>query len=299
MRHLIFAALLAAPVVVPAQIVPGRDLLEFPVGTVAEAPALALQTGDGLWNPALIALPTSKLLRIGAAALVTPSEQGVSSHLLSVALGLADQTTVAISVVRASVTDLVATESDPQSVGAELQYNTLVASITAARRQHKHVVLGAAIRYRNGELDGRHASSLGIDGGLLADGLTQFDIRVGLSTFLWQPANADNERTRYSAAADARVLGTNERREARVGYGFAYTEGLTREHYGFLAGRQGVLEGRVGLARMDAYGRNSTRMRLGLGLHYARYIIGIGRDENGAGLEPIYQFTLSALIPRT
>ena len=306
MRHLGFPALILAgaaavhaarPARADAQQVPGRDLLEFPIGTVAEAPAFARQTGDGFWNPALVALPEGTLFRVGAAALVTPPEQGVAAHMIGVSVGLPDRTTVGLSVVRASIADLVATASDPQSID-DLPYSTIVASLSAARRQHRHVVIGGAIRYRVGELDGVHGTSVGVDGGVLADGLTRRDVRVALSTFLWQPANAQNERTRYSVASDVRVLGADERREARAGYAFAYTEGLTREHYGFAAGRHGAWEGRVGVAHVVAYDDRAWRMRLGLGLHYARYVIGIARDENGAGLKPIYQFTLSALIPR-
>ena len=37
---------------VEAQRVAGRDLLEFPLGILAEAPALSDQMIGGLWNPA-------------------------------------------------------------------------------------------------------------------------------------------------------------------------------------------------------------------------------------------------------
>ena len=303
MPRLIFAAchaalLASAATTVHAQPVPGRDLLEFPIGTVAEAPALAFLTGDGFWNPALVALPPGALLRAGIAALHTPSEQGVTSHLLSAAGALPDRTTIALSILRASVDDLVATDSDPQTLGDALSYSTIVASVTAARRQHRNLVVGAAFRFRNGELDGLNGSSFGVDGGILADGLTKQDARIGVSTFLWRPANAKDERTRYSAAGDVRVLGTGPTREARAGYSFAYTEALTREHYAFVNARHGGVEGRAGLARLSAYNHHDLRLRLGLGLHYAHYTVGLARDENGAGLSPTYQFTISAILRR-
>jgi hypothetical protein len=47
-----------------AQQVPGRDLLEFPLGTLAESPALTRQIAGGLWNPATATLaPTDNVNR--------------------------------------------------------------------------------------------------------------------------------------------------------------------------------------------------------------------------------------------
>ena len=49
---------------------------------------------------------------------------------------------------------------------------------------------------------------------------------------------------------------------------------------------------------LSAYSDREMRLRLGLGLHYAHYTVGLARDENGAGLSPTYQFTISAILRR-
>jgi hypothetical protein len=36
------------------------------------------------------------------------------------------------------------------------------------------------------------------------------------------------------------------------------------------------------------------RPRLGVGVHYDKYIVGIAREEGVEGLGPVYQFTLNA-----
>src|ERR1700694_6309684 len=70
--------LVVAPVAAMAQRVPGRDLLDFPLGTLADAPVLSTTTGLGLANPAAIWIPDGHLGRISLAAVQTPAEIGVS-----------------------------------------------------------------------------------------------------------------------------------------------------------------------------------------------------------------------------
>ena len=75
MRRTVFASTLSVAMtsiacVAAAQVVPGRDLLELPIGTVAEAPVLATLAGDGLWNPATIRLRNGARIRISAASFV-------------------------------------------------------------------------------------------------------------------------------------------------------------------------------------------------------------------------------------
>ena len=297
MRRLIFGAglQLAATCPLQPQQVPGRDLLQFPVGTIAEAPALASLTGDGVWNPAATALPDSARYRVGAAALQTGSDQSLSAQILSAAVALPTQTTVGLSFLRVAVSDILQTSTDPQSIGGEVPYATTIVSATVARRQER-LVAGLAARYRTGTIDREQRSALGIDAGLLAERLPVADARVGLSTFLWRPANRSDEQTTFNAAADLRVFGTRPARETRAGYSLSLTEGLAAEHYVFTSARSGVWEGRAGLSRTDVYERTSWRLRLGVGVHYAGYIVGVAREENGSGLAPYYQFCLTALI---
>lgn len=277
-----------------AQVVPGRDLLELPLATVAEAPVLATLAGDGLWNPATILLRNGARLRISAASLEGPQDQGVSAQLLAAAYALQPRTTVGLAVSRAAVSDLIRTEDDPQSVGGEIPYNTIVASVTVARRTNDYFTAAVSVRYRHGELDGDRSGAVGIDGGVMADGFAWRDARVAASTFLWRPANDAAERTRYSVGGDLRVAGSDTLREARAGYAAAYTEQLSREHYAFLGGRFKAVEARVGSIRQSAYGNADWRFRVGIGVHHERYMVGVAREETGAGLRPTYAFTLTS-----
>ena len=128
----------------------------------------------------------------------------------------------------------------------------------------------------------------------MADGFAWRDVRVAASTFLWRPANDAAERTRFSIGGDLRIVGTDSLRQARVGYAGAYTEQLSREHYAFVGGRFKAVEARVGTIRLSAYGNADWRFRVGIGVHHARYMVGVAREETGAGLRPTYAFTLTS-----
>ena len=299
MRRIAFGSvILVAATVAPAraQSVPGRDLLELPIATVAEAPVLASIAGDGLWNPASIRLRNGARLRLTGASLEGPADQGVRAQLLAGAYALRPRTTVGVSVFRASVSDLIHTEDDPQSLGGEIPYTAMLASATVARRASDHLTLGAAVRYRYGELDGARSGAIGLDGGVIADELAWRDARLAASTLLWRPANAAAERTRYSVGGDLRLAGTDSLREVRGGYAGAFTEQMSHEHYIFAAGRQGAVEARAGALRMSAYGNADWRFRVGLGLHRSRYVVGVAREETGAGLRATYAFTLTSTL---
>ena len=60
--------------------------------------------------------------------------------------------------------------------------------------------------------------------------------------------------------------------------------------------RTRMFELRGGLARQSAYGFSTTRLRLGLGLRYARYLVGVAREEGTAGLGSTYQFLLTTVF---
>ena len=299
MRHIVFGGLgllLAANSIATAQGVPGRDLLELPIATVAEAPVLARLAGDGLGNPAAVFLRNGARLRLTGASLEGPSDQGVTAQLVAAAYALRPRTTVSVTVLRASVSDLVQTEDDPQSIGGEIPYTTVLASTSVARRTNEHVTLGVAVRYRYGELAGERSGAVGVDGGLVADELPWRGARVAASTFLWRPANGAAERTRFSAGGDLRLAGPDSLRELRGGYAAAFTEQMSREHYVFTAGRYGSFEGRAGALRLSAYGNADWRFRVGIGLHRARYLVGVAREETGAGLRATYAFTLTSTL---
>ena len=297
MRPLIFAALCIASVAPPAtgQRVPGRDLLGYSLGAAAEAPALATETGDGVWNPATIALPSDTRARLSAAALAGPPTQELGAQLLSAAVAFPRGVTLGLSVIRASVGGLIRTETDPQSIGPEIPYNTTLVSAQVAQRSGANVLAGVAVRYRMGQLERTRGSALSIDAGLLARGLTRRDVRVGLSTFLFELTDQASQAT-INAAADMRALGADTLSEGRLGYSFTFIEQSSSEHYVVGTARVGKFSTRLGLARTVAFGQGEWRPRLAVGLHYARYLVAVAREDNGGGLDPTYQFTLSAAI---
>ena len=302
MRHKIFGVLVAVLGATPpvsaalgAQEVPARDLLLFPLGALAEPQALATTAGLALWNPAAAALDDSSRARGTVGALTTPADQGVSMQLLELAVRVPGSLTGTLSVLRGAVGDLVRTDDSPLG-GTEIPYGTWLFSAGIARRQEA-VTVGLAARHRIGRVDGERRGALGLDAGVVAERLLGVDGRLAASSFLWRPASSAEARTTYALAADARVLGADAHHQVRAGYAYAHTQSLSREHYVFASARWGGAEGRAGIVAHDAFGTGTRRLRLGIGLHRARYLVGFGREEGGAGLDPIYQFTLSTTLP--
>lgn len=270
-------------------------MLEFPIGALAEPRVLAEQTGDGLWNPATIALPPRARLRIAASALVTPADQGVSSQLLAFTTALPGRTSVGVSYLRAQVADLLRTDTDPQTIGGEIPYGTSVLSATAAQRRDK-ITVGLAARYRSGELDGERQGVLGLDGGVVAEDVLFPGVRLGAATFLWRPASEAGDGALYRGGAEARFYAADSLHLVRGGYELAFARDVSREHYGYAAARYGPWEGHAGAARQSIYGGTNWSFRLGIGLHYARYLLALAREDSGSGVAVLYQFTLSTLI---
>ena len=297
MRPLMFAATLGAfaPALLRAQDVPGRDLLEFPLATLAEAPVLATHFGGGEWNPGAAVLPAGTRARFGAATLRTPAEQGVTAQAVYGVFAVGSATTLGLSVVRAAVQDLHRTEFDPRTIGGEIPYTATVASVTAGRR-YQDISAGISFRYRLGEMDGFRRQVAGIDAGVLTERVLGRDVRIGASTYLWRPAHDSDDRPRYSAGVDARVFGRDSIRHTRAGYAYGRTGATSEDHYLFVSTRYGPWIGRGGMASTSAYGYEGWRPRLGLGVQYARWTVGFAREESGAGLGPTYQFMLSSVI---
>ena len=276
-----------------AQRVPGRDLLSYPLGTLAEAPALATETGDGFQNPAAIRLTRGTSLRGTAVALHTGTDRGVSAQLAAVSVALPQEITVAFSAARAAIEGIGHTVEDPQPIGRDIPYSTLVLSLSGARQSIEHVTSGIAVRYRTGELDGIRRSTFGLDGGVVVDRLFGYDARVGIASFMWGPGADDSKEASFSAAADARVFGPDSTRQSRVGYSYTFDDGAAKGHYVFASGRYSRWIGRIGIAHSDVYGTADTSLRLALGLRYARYTVGLSREESAGGFDPTYQFVLS------
>jgi len=298
MRCLNFAAVAAFVLAAPseAQRVPGRDLLYYPIGTLAEAPSLALDTGDGFQNPAAIWLPSVGRIRGTAVALNTGTDRGVGGQLIAIAISVPDDITVGFSAVHASIDGIAPTVNDPAPIGREIPYNTLVLSLSGARRSLKHITSGIAVRYRTGEIGRTRGSAFGLDGGVIAEHVFGYDARIGLSSFLWGPGAGEGDDASLHTAFDARVIGADSTHQARVGYSYTFGDGAAAGHYVFISGRYSRWIGRAGIARTDAYGNTDTTLRLALGLRYARYTVGLSREDSAGGFDPTYQFVLSGVF---
>jgi len=279
-----------------AQRFPGRDLLDFPIGTLAEAPALALDSGDGFQNPAAIRLAEGTRARGTAIALNTGTDRGVSSQLIAVAANVPGRFTVGLSAVHAGISGIAETADDPQPIGDDIPYSTFVVSLTGARESTRHITSGLALRYRTGEVDGVNRSTFGLDGGLLVERLFGLDARFGISSFMWGPGGGEGSDASYTGAVDSRVIGADSTRQARLGYSYTAGEGAAGGHYVFATGRYSRWIARVGVARTSAFGASDTSIRLALILRYARYTVGLSREESAGGFDPTYQFVLSGVF---
>jgi hypothetical protein len=288
------AALGFAPVLA-AQSVPARDLWDFPLGAVLEPAAIASEAGSGLWNPASIAMPAGTFARLGVAALTPTATQGVDAQLVAASWRRKTGTTFGVSVARSSVSGIVRTDTDPNGFG-NVTYSSLVASFTAARQLLPHVTGGVALRYRDGTSDVTTSSALAADLGVIVDSLPWRDARFAVSSFLWRPGRESDDQPTLLSAFDFRVLSSKTAPNIRVGYQHNATFHGIRESGPFLSAQTGPLEVRGSLVNTTVYGHSNNRVRSGLALHLARYVVGIGREEGTGGLAPLYQFTLSSLV---
>lgn len=297
MRRFIFAASLVlwTPAEAESLQVPARDLLDFPIGNLAEGAALATASGDGFRNPATAVLAPGERARFSASAISSPSVMGLSAQSASISAAVPRDVTATVSIVRAGVDGLFRTESDPQSIG-EVPYHTVVISGGISRRESSFLTGGIALRYRTGTVDFERRATLGIDGGVVLRGLPAIDGRLGLSTFLWTPAGGARERTTFNGAADMKVIGRDSLRQARFGGSWSHTKDFTDEKFLMLGGRLREIEARAAVGRVEAFGDAAWRTRLGVGIHYGRFAVAVAREESGADLAASYQFALTAVL---
>ena len=288
----------AAPL--DAQPIPGRDLLEFPIVAIAEAPALATLSRTGLWNPATILFSPEQRARIVAAALDGSSEQGITAQLVAFAVPLGPSTAIGFTGLRATVSGLVRTEGDPQSVGPDIPYGTLLLSTNLAHRIGRILDAGIAVRIQRGEMDTDVRTGGMVDVGFLLHSITSRDIRVAASTFLMRSGfgSGSGADTRLSAATDLRLLGASSERQLRGGYSYARTPSLSSEHYLFASGRLEMLELNAGVLRTLSHGSRTDRSRFGIGLRSETVFVGLAREENTAGIAPTYQVAISSYFRR-
>jgi hypothetical protein len=297
MRRIVFTVIVLGPIAAWGQSgeIPGRDLLTFPIGLTADAPALGNTSGTGLWNPATALLPDGFAWRLSAAAMNAPSDIAVAAQLFSIS-GAWRKTTFGLSVARASVSDILRTDTDPQSIGNPVPYATTVISLAAARRITPQLSVGVALRERSGSLDDVNRSGVSVDVGVVAEHLTRFDVRAGASTFLLSPGGAASNRASWLFGIDGRVAGPDSVHAVRVGYSLQIAQSLFTEHYVFASARWADWEVRGGPVRTDIFGGTNLRVRLGIVLHHGGYNVGVAREDGVNGLAPTYQFSLSSLL---
>jgi len=292
-----FAVLVSFPLCAAGQssAIPGRDLLTFPIGLVAESPATGDLGGAGIWNPATTLIAGADHWRLAAGSMNAPTDIAVTAQYGAVSYAWLG-TTYTVSLVRANVGKLLRTDSDPLSIGDEIQYQTVLLSVGAARRLLPHLTGGIAIRSRNGRLDDVSRTGTSVDVGLVADHLTPLDLRVGASSFLFSPSTLHTEIASFVAGADARVLGADSLATVRAGYSFQRANGLYTEHFLFSSARWHAVEARVGTVETAIYGQTNWRMRFGFAFRSGGYSVGIAREESPNGFAPNYQFTLASVL---
>jgi hypothetical protein len=317
MRHLLFAASFGAalglvPTAVNAQSVPpgmvsrsadpvpGRALLDFPLGTLGEVPALATAAGGGLFNPAAILANAPARVRASIADLRAQGERGADGQAATVAVQRG-RSAFGVSFARMEVSGLDRTGDDGPVVLGQIRYDTYVASAVAARRiggpLHQRLAIGLAARYRGAHSDTIVGGTGAFDLGAVVDRLGgKLDGRVAIASYLWHPGRESVERPGLHVGADARVYGRGAEHEARVGIARDATRGGTTETGFYASGRWRFAEARGGIATARDFGESQSRTRLALGFHAERLTVGVGREDSNPGLGAIYQFTLSTRI---
>ncbi|MCU0624678.1 MAG: hypothetical protein MUF53_12570 [Gemmatimonadaceae bacterium] len=281
-----------------AQRVPGRDLWDFPVGALADAPALAGVTGGGLYNPSSplqAGRPKGRMV-IGVTALEASADQGVEGQIVHGTWFRGPTSAFTISVARSAVGGIVRTGTDPQGQG-NVPYDSWVTSIGSAHSVTRHLVVGAAARYRTGRADAETGQTIAADLGLTVQHLPLLDARLGVSSFLWRPGREIDDRSAASVALDARVLGPRDARGLRVGTSRQWSRRGASETFTSLRARFDVLELVAGSASTRRFGDRNARARFGVNFHFARYSAGISREDGVSRLAPTYQFSLHTLLP--
>ena len=296
MCRIMFAAVAAAAAMSPlqAQQVPGRQLFDFPLGTMAEAPTLAYSVGGGFWNPATIALHDGDRLLASVAALTSDIQQGVSMQLGTLAFEVHPGLTAGLSVASASVSELLRTDTDPQTTGDAIPYNsTIVSGLLAAARGFSS--FGVAVRRRAGTVDRAAGHATSIDVGGVVDRPLGLPLRAGVSSFLLSHSRELEHPSGLGAVEGylPRTVG-----DTRVGISWQQQEGGGSERFVYASSRAGVFDLRGGVAQQTAFGSSTTRLRLGVGIHYAHYLVGVAREDGTAGLGASYQFVLRTVIPK-
>jgi hypothetical protein len=296
MSRFIFAVLVSISLATraTAQQVSGRDLLDFPLGLLAESAPLSSRMTGGLWNPATSMLSPGARGELGFAGLTTPQEQGVRLEMIGGSVRVRPTLTAMLSVAQASVSDILRTATDPQSFGSEIPYGTTLLSAGVATTRDD-VTVGAAARYRWTSIDAQHASVFAVDFGAIIDHVARTPVRLAASTFLLSPSKSTEAPT-YLVAADLPLVRRDSSFVVRGGYSLSKTDGRGREDYAFTTTSYRQFDASAGIAQTSVFGNHDHRWRLGVGVRYAGYTAAIGREDGAAGVGGSYQFLLTRVI---
>ena len=302
MSRFTFAALASALLSAPAaaQSVPARDLFEFPLGLLADAPALSTRMPASLWNPASRAADSTQRASIGLAGLTTPQNQGVQLAMIGAEYRVRPGLFAAVSYAQASVSDILRTETDPQSIGGEIPYGTSLFSAGLAMT-NRHSTFGTwsagvAARYRWATVDQDQGSAMSLDGGVIIDRILGSPLRAAASTFLFSPDRSQDAAT-LMTAVDAPVYRRDSSLTVRVGYSASVTQSRGRDDYVFTSVDHRWFNATGGFDWSTVFGDRDRRFRLGVGLRYASYVVAVGREDGFAGIGASYQFLLTRTIP--
>lgn len=293
MSRFIFAGLASICFVGPAaaQQVPGRDLFEFPLGLLAEPAALSNRMAGSIWNPAASSLSGASRWQVGFAGLATPQDQGVRLEMIGGEYRMTNGVTANLSFAQASVTDIIRTETDPQSIPGEIPYETTLISAGAAAHRGR-ATIGLAGRYRSASLDAEKAGVFALDAGAIVDHLAGTPLRVAASSFLLTPARRKESAT-FMAAADVPFIHRDTTLAVRAGYAITHTQGRGGDGYAFGTVQYRQFDASAGLSQSRVFGTMNRRLRLGVGLRYAGYDLALGREDGAAGFGASYQFVLT------
>ena len=269
------------------------DLWRIAAGTEVVPMSLTEGGTAPLWTPA-VSLGEHERLRVGAEAINSPSEIGVSGGLLAVATRVPHVGVVSIGYGRLNVADISLTETSPEAIGTMAIYNQAV-SIGVSRNVAPGVVGGVALRYLSGELGPATRSQLGVDFGAQY-ATTHF--RLGGATRFFDPT------LRVAAGAASYNLGAEYRSSpfdawgarARVllRYGVTASRGESAEHLmsaGVALGETLALD--AGASAERASGDAVLRSRLAIAIGSGPFRIQIGRDGGVNGFGATYRFGLT------
>jgi hypothetical protein len=268
---------LLAPRSLAAQAAIATDLWRVVQGTQTRPLALAEGAGANLWTPA-IRLDTAMGWRVGIEAVHAPTETGVQSGFLSLALRRG-RALVHAGYGRVGINDVAVTETSPETLG-NMQVWSQSASIGAAIEPVPFLTAGASMRYVAGRLGPERHTQAGLDVGVRYDGFEH--LHLGASTQFFDPTFGPAARGAvYNLGAEYLLSpfdawGAPARLAFR--YGMTMQQGEAAQQLltaGAVLGRLGI---DWGVAHENAFGHAAWRSRFGLSLGAGSYRVEIGRD---------------------